>query len=206
MNVDQIKQFIQQQAMSILTNRERHESPFGSLTNHIPFNELLQQKIDEANMLNQREDPFKTGQRFLPMTPTTDHHIGATTQSPGELDSYIKEASEKYGIDAKLIHAVIVRESNYNVHAKSHAGAQGLMQLMPNTARGLGVTNPYNPKQNIDGGTKYLRQMLNRYDGNLQLALAAYNAGPGNVDKYDGIPPFKETQHYVKNVLHTYLS
>ena len=122
-----------------------------------------------------------------------------------EIISMIDDTSAKYGVDAKLIKALVKQESGFNPTAKSKAGALGLMQLMPSTAKGLGVKDPLDAKQNIEGGVKYVKSLLNRFDGNIILALAAYNAGPNAVKKYNGIPPYKETQNYVKSILKNYL-
>jgi len=125
----------------------------------------------------------------------------ATTSSPRSFVEIIKEASEKYGIGEDIISAVIKQESSFNTQAVSHCGAQGLMQLMPGTARSLGVTDPFDAEQNIMAGTHYLKQKLDEFGGNMALALAAYNAGSGSVRKYAGIPPYKETQNYVNKIM-----
>ena len=126
------------------------------------------------------------------------------TSGDQDLDRIIFEVAENQGVDPRFIHAVIWQESKYDNHAKSHAGAQGLMQLMPATAKRFGCEHPDDPEENIKAGTKYLSWLLKRFSGNVELALAGYNAGEGSVDKYDGIPPYSETQNYVKIITGRY--
>lgn len=126
------------------------------------------------------------------------------TSGDAQLDQLITSIGESEGVDPRFIHAVIWQESKYVQDARSHMGAQGLMQLMPATARRFGCKDPHDPAENIAAGTKYLSWLLKRFDGNVELALAGYNAGEGSVDKYNGIPPYRETQNYVRIITSRY--
>jgi soluble lytic murein transglycosylase-like protein len=126
------------------------------------------------------------------------------TSGNAELDRIIFEAGAAQGVDPRLIHAVIWQESKYQRQARSHAGAQGYMQLMPTTAKRFGCDDPDDPVENITAGTKYLSWLMKRFAGNVELALAGYNAGEGSVDKYDGVPPYNETRNYVKIISKRY--
>lgn len=134
---------------------------------------------------------------------TSQSYTNSTSAStyPADLDAIFEEASATYGVPVLLLKAIAKTESNFNPNAVSSAGAVGVMQLMPTTASSLGVTNSYDPYENIMGGAKLMAQLLSKYNGNTVLSLAAYNAGSGNVDKYGGIPPFTETQNYVRKVV-----
>jgi soluble lytic murein transglycosylase-like protein len=137
---------------------------------------------------------------------SVDDYIPADVPTSGDhdLDLVIARTGRNLGVDPRLIHAVIWQESKYKTDAESHVGAQGLMQLMPAAAKRFGCEDRNDVEGNVTAGTKYLRWLLKRFDGNVSLALAAYNAGEGNVDKYEGIPPFGETQTYVRNITGRY--
>ena len=130
------------------------------------------------------------------------NYINQESQEYGNyLEQIFQKASDTYHVSKDLLKAMAKAESNFRADATSHCGAMGIMQLMPGTAASLGVTDAYNPEQNIMGGAQYISRLLEKYNGNLSYAVAAYNAGSGNVDKYGGIPPFNETQNYVVKVL-----
>ncbi len=145
------------------------------------------------------------GRAFAPSNANNPlESLEALTSGDARLDQLITRIGETEGVDPRFIHAVIWQESKYEQHARSPVGAQGLMQLMPATARRFGCRNPHDPAENIAAGTKYLSWLLKRFDGNVELALAGYNAGEGSVDKYNGIPPYRETQNYVRIITSRY--
>ena len=157
---------------------------------------------------------LETLQKLLGSSSSSSVSQAATTASassssggiscPDELESYFQEASAKYDVDINLLKAIAKAESGFDASATSSAGAMGIMQLMPATAKALGISDAYDAHDNIMGGAQVIAQNLKKYNGDISLALAAYNAGSGNVDKYGGIPPFTETQNYVKKVLEYY--
>lgn len=182
------------------TEKTENNNEFGSK----PFNEVLKSSVEETK---DKDSIFTID--APPEIPfgvlSVGSRLKAARDDEAKIMNMIDKTCEKYDVDSKLVKALIKQESGFNPDAVSKAGAMGLMQLMPETAEGLGVKDPMNPEENIEGGVRYLKSMLERFNGNKILALAAYNAGPNAVSKYNGIPPYKETQNYVKSILNDYL-
>jgi len=155
-----------------------------------------------ADVPTEQIDRFEKGPPTLPTPKIQAAPAAMSAPAPAvSLDQAIAAGSQRYRIDPDLISSVIRAESNFNVRAVSPKGAQGLMQLMPKTASQLGVANPFDPGANVDGGTKYLRELIERYNFDLVKALAAYNAGPHRVEQYGGVPPYRETRAYVARIV-----
>ena len=169
-----------------------------------PFKDVLQATLEDNGAVFNIDTPPINKIKFGGLTKTSQVSE-SPTYTKAQIMDIIEKTAEKYGVDADLVKAVVKQESGFSAKAVSKAGAKGLMQLMPKTAEGLGVKDSLNPVQNVDGGVRYLKSMLNKFNGNKILALAAYNAGPNAVSKYNGVPPYKETQNYVMSILNNYL-
>jgi len=172
--------------------------------------------VDKDGVLHYTNVPTQASSKVVSLPPATPENINRFFPAPvpalpyrqasdqTHFDPHIRLICQAHGLDYNLVKAVIRAESAFDPQAVSPKGAKGLMQLMPGTSRDLGVVDPFDPHQNIDGGTRYLKMLLDRFNNNLILALAAYNAGPESVAKYGGVPPYDETQIYVRRVLEFY--
>jgi len=193
--------------MSLVLGRieeiERKGRSFSGIENSSDLNKVKKERFvdlfeEEVKKVNRSNDL-----PFLSIDDPSDARIPGTrkTMNKTDWDKYISRYSKEYGVNEDLIRAVIKVESANNPNALSRKGAMGLMQLMPQTAKMLGVNDAWDPEQNIRGGVKYLSQLSDKFNGDIEKMLAGYNAGPGRVDQYNGIPPFAETQNYVKKIM-----
>ena len=181
---------------------------------NVPNVREVENKQDFQQILNAKEliqeaqdDNIQSDESYINLNRyqgvTNNSRLGNITDRV-KINKLIDEYSQKYGLDSDFVKAVVKQESGFNEKATSKCGAMGLMQLMPGTAKALNVNDPYNARDNIEGGVKYLKGLMDRFGGDMKLALAAYNAGPNAVKKYNGIPPYNETQNYVKNIMSMY--
>lgn len=159
---------------------------------------------DPQGILHFTNVPSHSGYRTIIREGGLDPRLSSL--APGRVEEMIRAASERYGVDPHLVRAVVKAESDFNALARSYKGAQGLMQLMPETARLHNVSNVFDPEENIDAGVRHLRLLLDRYQGDVRLALAGYNAGMKAVEKYGGVPPYPETRDYIRRVLNYHQS
>ena len=187
---------------------EQQIGSFISETKSLGIAEVLYKKITGEEMTSEMRNKISTKIKVNSTNSTkTESDTTRVTPSEGSInrlnkyETTIDEAAQSYGVDKNIIKSIIMTESAGNKNAVSSAKAKGLMQLMDSTATDMGVKNSFNPRENILGGTKYFAQMLRQYNGDTKLALAAYNAGPKNVEKYNGVPPFDETKNYINKVL-----
>ncbi|RJQ80202.1 MAG: lytic transglycosylase domain-containing protein [Desulfobacteraceae bacterium] len=177
---------------------QQHRVPAYPVSSKIIFGKVQIQQPSLAEVLQEpRSTEFTAGIQEL---PANDGNMLLQDDPP--YYDHIMQAAQSYDVDPALIRAIIVAESGFNPQAVSKRGAQGLMQLMPTTAKSLGVIDSFDPALNIDGGVRYFRRLLDRFEGDVSLALAAYNAGSRYVRQYGGVPPFRATHHYIKKVLH----